>query len=86
MTEVPKYEPSNEPIEKESGGVEGIRSELVSAGFGTSTTWTEQGGSTKLQEKLMEAVSKFTTNQPAEGVISIKKLPDGGYEIVTYQK
>lgn len=66
--------------------VESLHDTLVFAGYHTSSTYTERGGTELLEERLEAAVQKLLSKMPDEGVITIKKLSDGGYSVTTHIK
>ncbi len=50
-----------------------------------STSWTKQGSSKGLVQKLVSQVENDLNCSPENVVIHLKKLHDGGYEVTSYR-
>lgn len=53
--------------------------------FAKSTQWTGQGSTEGLNKIAGNTLTEMLDRKPKTGVILVKKLPDGGYEIKGYQ-
>jgi hypothetical protein len=63
-----------------------LRKKSVIAGYTIGYSWTKQGSSEGLEDKVIDGIREILRGRPQFGLLYFRRLADGGYEIRTIEK